>query len=110
MSQPLHTVHVRVNDAATGQPTPVRIRFMDSEGTYYAPFGRLSEISHFLGFDVGGSLRLDDKLYAYIDGTCEIPLPVGRVFVEVYKGPEFDSISEEIVLGTGKMSIRLEIK
>ena len=41
MTEALHTVHVRVNDAATGQPTPVRIQFTDENGTYYAPFGRL---------------------------------------------------------------------
>ena len=33
MSTKYHTVHVRVNDAATGQPTPVRIRFTGPDGT-----------------------------------------------------------------------------
>ena len=31
MSAKVHTVHVRVCDAATGQPTPVRVRFTDAE-------------------------------------------------------------------------------
>jgi hypothetical protein len=110
MSQPLHTVHVRVNDAATGQPTPVRIRFTDEKGTYYAPFGRLTEISSETGFEVGGNLVLDDKQFAYIDGMCEIELPAGRVFVEISKGLEYQSVSEDVLLAPGKMAIRLEIK
>src|SRR5687767_12303982 len=33
----LQTVHLRVNDAATGRPTPVRLRVTNAAGTYYAP-------------------------------------------------------------------------
>src|SRR5260370_4364006 len=110
MTQPLHTVHVRVSDAATGQPTPVRIQFTDEKGTYYAPFGRLTEISTEVGFDVGGNLLLEGKRFAYIDGTCEIQLPAERIFIEVHKGPEYIACSEEISLSAGQMAIRLEIK
>jgi hypothetical protein len=110
MPHPLHTVHVRVNDAATGKPTPVRIQFTDEKGTYYAPFGRLTEISAEIGFDVGGNLLLDDKQFANIDGTCEIALPSGRIFVEVHKGPEYESFTHDEMLGPGKMAVRLEIK
>src|ERR1700732_2821961 len=109
MTQPLHTVHVRVNDAATGQPTPVRIRFTDEKGIYYAPFGRVTEFSTKVGLDLGGNLVLNDKRYAYIDGTCEIPLPSGRIFIEVFKGPEYEALSTEVLLGTGQMAIGLEI-
>src|SRR6266849_365091 len=116
MSQPLHTVHVRVSDAATGQPTPVRIQFTDEKGTYYAPFGRLTEFALKRGLDLGGNhfrsgnLLLNDKKYAYIDGTCEIQLPSDRIFIEVHKGPEYETLSHQVLLGPGQMSIRLEIK
>src|SRR6266851_4916778 len=110
MPGPLHTVHVRVNDAATGEPTPVRIRFTDEKGNYYAPFGRLTDISPELGFEVGGNLLLEDKCFAYIDGTCEIQLPSERILIEAKKGPEYAALSEEILLGPGQMAIRLEMK
>ena len=45
MTAALQTVHVRVNDAGTGQPTPCRVRFTGPDGTYYAPFGRLTEFA-----------------------------------------------------------------
>jgi len=110
MPQPLHTVHVRVNDAATGQPTPVRIRFTDSEGTYYAPFGRLTEFATGCGEDVGGNLQIGSQKYAYIDGTCEILLPASGCIVEVSKGPEYKPIRQEVMLGPGKMALRLTIE
>ena len=63
-------VHIRVNDAATGQPTPCRVRFTDDDGRYYAPLGRLTEFTTGWGEDVGSNLRLGDKQFAYIDGSC----------------------------------------
>ena len=45
MSAKLQTVHVRVSDVATGQPTPCRVRFTDEGGVYHAPLGRLEILS-----------------------------------------------------------------
>src|SRR5581483_9400265 len=81
----MHTVHVRVNDAATGKPTPCRIRFTDAEGRYYAPFGRLTEFATGRNQEVGGNVLLGMKPHAYIDGTCEIRLPAGVLHVEIHK-------------------------
>ena len=39
------TVHIRVNDEATGRPTPVRLGVTGPDGTYYAPFGRVAEFA-----------------------------------------------------------------
>lgn len=106
----MQTVHVRVNDAATGQATPVRIRFSDAAGNYYAPFGRLTEFPIGAGQDVGGNLQFGDKKYAYIDGACEIALPPGKISVEIYKGPEYRSIVQEIDHPAGKMAMRFQIE
>jgi hypothetical protein len=107
----LHTVHVRVNDAATGKPTPCRVRFTGPDGTYFAPFGRLTEFARDIGKDVGGNLWLpeEDKEYAYIDGTCEIALPAGRIDIEVSKGFEYTPLKERVDLKAGQLSIRLKI-
>ena len=83
------TVHVRVNDAATGRPTPCRVRFTGPDGAYYAPFGRLSEFATAWGDDVGGNLLLGSQPWAYIDGTCEVRLPPCPVRVQVAKGFEY---------------------
>ncbi len=107
MSATLQTVHLRVNDAATGQPTPVRIRCTGPDGTYYAPFGRLQRLGV---WDCEGNVRVDGKLFAYIDGACEIQLPVGPVHIEIHKGPEYLPFAETIRLGPGKLALRLAIQ
>jgi hypothetical protein len=112
----MHTVHVRVNDAATGKPTPCRIRFTDAEGRYYAPFGRLTDFATVGSWEVGGNVQAggnlltESKRYAYIDGACEIPLPAGRITVEIHKGLEYNAIREEIQLARGKLALRFNLK
>jgi hypothetical protein len=110
VSTAYHTVHVRVNDPTTGQPTPVRIRFTGPDGTYLAPFGRSPQIPTGPGEDVGGNLLWDNKEYAYIDGGCEIRLPGGPITVEVRKGPAYQPLHREVTLGPGKMALRLAVQ
>jgi hypothetical protein len=103
-------VHVRVSDSATGQPTLVRLRLVDAAGVCRMPFGRLPEFAVGPGEDVGGQVRLGDDNFAYIDGVCEVRLPPGPVHVEVSKGPEYLPLCREVVLGPGKIAIRLTIE
>jgi hypothetical protein len=108
VSPALQTVHVRVNDA--GKPTPVRIRFTNSSGEYFAPLGRLARFHTERGKDVGGNLLLGGKAFAYIDGSCEIQLPPGALHVEIHKGPEYEAVQTDIPLNPGKLSLRFEIR
>ena len=106
----MHTVHVRVNDAATGKPTPCRVRFTDAEGRYYAPLGRLTEFATQRYESVGGNLQLGDAKYAYIDGACEIQLPAGLLTVEISKGFEYKPLCEQIRLTVGKLALRFTLE
>jgi hypothetical protein len=106
----LQTVHVRVNDAATRQATPCRIRFTDAAGRYHPPLGRYAEFATERGLDVGGNVLLDGQANAYIDGTCEIPLPPGSLSVSISKGPEYRPIKSEVVLAPGKLAMRFELE
>jgi hypothetical protein len=110
MSAALHTVHVRINDAATGQPTPVRVHFSTPDGKYLAPLGRLTDFAIADHEDVGGNLVLEDKRYAYIDGTSEIRLPPGPILMEIHKGPEYTPQFLQTTLTPGKMALRHEIQ
>jgi hypothetical protein len=110
MTAGLHTVQVRVNDAATGQPTPCRIQFTGPDGRYYAPFGRLTEFATALDQGVGGNLRLGEQCYAYIDGACEIGLPPGLITVAVTKGPEYLPLRQAVDLKPGQLSLRLTLR
>jgi hypothetical protein len=103
------TVHIRVNDASTGKPTPVRLRIFDAEGTHYVPFGRLDTFATAPGEDVGGQVQLGQARYFYTDGTCEARLPPRPLHVEVSKGPEYAPLSQQVTLGSGQVSLRLTI-
>ncbi|HEY7326114.1 MAG TPA: CehA/McbA family metallohydrolase [Gemmataceae bacterium] len=104
------TVHIRVSDSTTGKPTPVRLRLLDAAGVCRMPFGRLTEFATAPGVDVGGQVRIDGDDFAYIDGVCEVHLPAGPVHVEASKGPEYLALSREVVLGPGKIALRLTIE
>ena len=94
-----HTVHVRVNDAATGQPTPVRIRFTDAEGDYFAPFGRLADFA--TGPGRGRRRQRPARRRAvrlHRRHLRDPPARRARSRVEVHKGPEYRPLAPEVTL------------
>src|SRR5262245_48935625 len=96
------SVHLRVNDAATGKPTPVRVR-LEAGGAYRAPLGRLEVFATGPGEVVG-------RGWAYMDGSCEVRLPAGEVTIEVCKGPEYGVLRRQVTLAPGQLSLRLAIE
>jgi hypothetical protein len=105
----LQQVHLRINDAATGKPTPVRLRVTDAAGNYYPPHGHAAEFPTGVGEYVGGDLLLDGKRWAYIDGSCEIALPPGELVIEATKGPNYRPLREIVILPVGKLALRFSI-
>jgi hypothetical protein len=103
-------VHLRVNDAETGKPTPVRLRVADAAGNYYAPLGRLTHFAAGPNQDVGGNVGLGGKSWAYIDGACEINLPPGPLHISIAKGPEYRPVETDVQLIAGKLSLRSQIE
>jgi hypothetical protein len=106
----MQTVHVRVNDAVTGRPTPVRVRFTGPDGTCYAPFGRLTDFATEMSVDVGGNVLFGSEAHAHIDGTCEVRLPPGRISVALSKGPEYRPLQTTVDLPPGKLALRFEVE
>jgi hypothetical protein len=88
----------------------VRLRITDAAGTYYAPYGRLTEFATGVNQDVGGNVLIGTKKWCYIDGACEILLPPGQLHIEITKGFEYKPIDETITLTAGKMSLRFTIE
>ncbi len=107
---PPQQIHLRVNDAATGRPTPVRLRVTDAAGTYYAPYGRPAEFAVGIGEDVGGNVMIGRDRWTYIDGSCEIAVPPGELIVEATKGPEYRPLRETVHLPAGKLALRFAIE
>jgi hypothetical protein len=103
-------VSIRVQDAATNQPTPVRLRLVDAKGNYLPPLGRLPVIPLGWGEYLGGNVMVEGKEYSYIDGQCEVRLPAGPISVEISKGPEYTPIRETVDLKPGRMALRFTIQ
>ena len=103
-------VHLRFNDAESGQPTPVRLRVIDADGRYCAPYGRLAEFSTEPGVDVGLNVLDRGEAWAIIDGGCEIDLPVGDIRIRATKGFEHQPLDTTVALSAGKMSLRFTIE
>src|SRR5262245_57250907 len=104
------SVHLRVSDAATNKPTPVRLSLVDAAGRYFAPLGRLTHFRTQTGQDVGGNLFLSGQKWAYIDGACEVSLPPGPLTIQISKGPEYHPVRREVFLGTGQLSLRQSVE
>ena len=102
-------VHGQVVDAASGHPTPVRLAFCSKEGRYIPPYGHRTEVNDAWFENYGADLKLIDTPFAYVDGTFQIELPVGEVYVEITKGFEYQSIRRKVTIDAHQRELRMEI-
>jgi hypothetical protein len=106
-------VHVRVVDDASGRPVPCRVHFRSAEGIPYQPHGHHNHVTQNLGswhYDVGGDIRLGQRSYAYIDGTCQGWLPRGDVVVDVARGFEYEPVRETVRIEPGQRDLTVRIR
>ena len=99
----------KVTDAATGRPTPVRIAFRSKEGRYLPPHGHRTEVQSGWFQDYGSDLKVGASSFAYIDGTFQVELPAGEVYVELSKGFEYQAIREKLSIKAGQEELNLQI-
>jgi len=106
-------VHVNVVDDATGRPVPCRVHFRSAEGIPYQPHGHHNHVTQNLDswhYDVGGDVRLGQRSYAYIDGTCQGWLPRGDVVVDVARGFEYEPLRQTVRIEPGQRDLTLRIR
>jgi hypothetical protein len=105
-------VHVRVVDDATGRPVPCRVHFRSAAGIPYQPHGHHNHVTQNLDswhYDVGGDVRLGQRTFAYIDGTCQGWLPRGDVVVDVARGFEYEPLRQTVRIERGQRDLTLRI-
>ena len=102
-------LHARVLDAATRHPTPVRLALRSQEGRYIPPYGHRAEINDGWFQDYGADLKSLDTSFAYVDGTFQVELPVGEVYVEISKGFEYQPVRKRLRIEPGQRTLELEI-
>jgi hypothetical protein len=106
-------VHVSVVDDGTGRPVPCRVHFRSAGGIPYQPHGHHNHVTQNLDswhYDVGGDIRLGQRSYAYIDGTCQGWLPRGDVVVDVARGFEYEPLRQTVRIEPGQRDLTLRIR
>lgn len=106
-------VHVTVVDDESGERLPCRVNFQSPEGIPYQPHGHHDHLLSDMGtwhIDVGGDLRLGQRTYAYIDGTCQGWLPRGKVIVDVARGYEYEPLRQTLEILPGQRELKLRLK
>jgi len=102
-------VHFRVLDPDTKRPTPVRLALRSKEGRYIPPYGHRTEINDEWFQDYGADVKLMDTSFAYVDGTFQVELPPGEVYLEMTKGFEYQAARQKIEIQPGQREVTLEI-
>lgn len=102
-------LHVRLEDAANGQPTAARVHFRSPDGRYFPPYGHRHEVNNNWFEDYAGDLKLGSTQYAYVDGTFQIELPVGDVYVEIFKGFEYQPLRKRLSIAPGQRELTLKL-
>lgn len=102
-------LHGKVVDTATGRPTPVRLAFRSREGRYIPPYGHRTQINDAFFQDYGADLMVGDASFAYVDGTFQVELPVGEVYLEITKGFEYQTVRKKLDIRPGQRELDLEI-
>ncbi|MBI2437571.1 MAG: hypothetical protein HYV36_01990, partial [Lentisphaerae bacterium] len=85
-------LRVVVKDDSTGKPTPVRIHFSGARGEYIAPYGHHAQINANWFEDYGADVIAGGQNFAYVPGEFSTEFPVGDLYVEIYKGFEYEPI------------------
>ncbi|MFI5225455.1 MAG: CehA/McbA family metallohydrolase [Candidatus Limnocylindrales bacterium] len=91
-------VEVVLADAAGGDRSPARVRFVAADGRYLPPDGHRDEVNPGFFEDTGADLILGGATYAYVPGAFSIHLPVGRVEVEAVAGFDRRPVRETVVI------------
>lgn len=102
-------VHVKLLDA-DGKPAPARVRFLTPEGRYLPPYGHRSEVNSGFFQDYGADLKLGGANYAYVDGTFQVELPVGEVYVEGTRGFDYEPLRQKLHVAEGQRELTLAMR
>jgi hypothetical protein len=100
-------LHVTVQDGGDGLPVPSRIHFRAPDGRYLPPYGHRHEVNENWFEDYGADLKLHETQYAYVDGTFQVELPVGDVYVELFKGFEYRPLRQKLRIEPGQRALTL---
>jgi len=102
-------MRVVVRDSSTDKPAPVRIHFSGARGEYIAPYGHHSQINGGWFMDYGADVVSGGQNFAYVPGEFTTDLSVGDLYVEMYKGFEYEPVRRKVTIKPGQKVLELTI-
>ncbi len=81
-------VKVRIVEAGSAQPVAVRLHMHGAAGETLPPRNHHREVNGHWFEDNYGEFRNSLNQYSYVDGTVDVDLPLGEVFIEITRGYE----------------------
>lgn len=103
-------VAIHVVEKESGAPTTVRLHLHGEAGEYLPPRGRHRKINGYWFEDNYGEFANHLNQYAYVDGFCEVDLPLGTVYVEITRGYEVAPIRTAIEVTAESDSFTFELE
>lgn len=100
-------VHVKLQDSTSGQSAAGRVHFRAPDGRYLPPYGFRHQVNDNWFEDYGADVKIHGTEYAYVDGTFQMELPVGEVYVEVFKGFEHRPLRQKLTIEPGQRALTL---
>jgi hypothetical protein len=103
-------VTIRILDAETGQPVPVRFHLHGEAGEYLPPRGHHRQVNRYWYEDNAAEFVNGRNQYSYVDGECVVDLPLGRVYADISRGYEITPVrtSFEVTPETREVVFQVE--
>ncbi|MCX5759536.1 MAG: hypothetical protein NTU83_13735, partial [Candidatus Hydrogenedentes bacterium] len=104
-------VQIRVIDAATKKPVPVKLHVHGEAGEYLAPLDR-HRIPNDAWYEDYSVDFVNQRAHActYIPGETAIDLPLGRAYIEISKGFEIEPIRKVVAITPGTRTITIPLR
>jgi hypothetical protein len=95
---PTGTLRIRTVDRETKQPVTARVALKQDNGKFFAPPGALYRFLRGVG-------------HFYCDRGAELSLPAGKYRLQVFRGPEYRPLTQELTIEPGQpreLTVELE--
>jgi len=107
---PKQWMQVEILDSATGRPTAARLHISGPAGEYIAPYGHHEQINANWFEDYGADLKVGGRSYAYVPGVFTTDLPTGDLYVELFKGFEYEPTRCKVAVRPGQKKLTLRVR
>jgi len=111
LPQAVHKIRIRIIDKATRMPVAVRLHIHGEAGEYHAPQDR-HRIPNANWFQDQGvdHVQAHTHFSSYIDGTTNVYLPKGQIYVEISKGFEVAPLRRILSIDGSEDEIKIEVE